>query len=74
MIDFNRYFHPASGITLDNLNYESGKIAVPDQKSAAIRLGCKDTILAQIGRDGIKINLNRALSFEPEGPFSMSVT
>ncbi len=70
--DFNRYFLAERRIVLENISYETGKV-IPGQNQ--YKLGVKDTIVAQIiGQAGVKINFNRALRFDPEGPFTLSVT
>lgn len=70
--DFNRYFLAERRIVLENISYETGKV-VPGQQQ--YKLGVKDTIVAQImGQAGVKVNFNRSLRFEPEGPFTLSVT
>ncbi len=70
--DFNRYFLAERRITLENVSYETQRPAVT---SGQLRLGAKDTIVAQlIGNAGVKATYNRTLSFEPEGPFTVSVS
>ena len=69
--DFNRYFLAERRIVLENVNYE----VHPVQPSGQMKLNGKDTIIAQIaGQAGVKVTYNRTLQFEPEGPFSLSVS
>lgn len=69
--DFNRYFLAERRIVLENVSYETQKPAAQGQ----LKLGVKDTILAHvIGQSGVKITYNRSLRFEPEGPFTLSVS
>ena len=57
---------------LENVSYETH---VPANPGAQFKLGVKDTILAQVlGNAGVKVTFNRSLRFEPEGPFSLSVS
>lgn len=67
--DFNRYFLAERRIVLDNVSYETQRPA-PGQ----LKLNVKDTIVAQIMGPGVKVTYNRSLRFEPEGPFTLSVT
>lgn len=69
MEDFNKYFLGDRGIFLDNISYES-----VSAESGHRTLGCNDTVVSQLSSTGIKITFNRALHFEPEGPFFLSVT
>ncbi|MGN1346678.1 MAG: hypothetical protein ACI4V1_07820 [Eubacteriales bacterium] len=69
--DFNRYFLAERRIVLENVSYETH----PVQPSGTMKLAGKDTIVAQIvGQAGVKITYNRTLQFDPEGPFSLSVS
>ncbi len=69
--DFNRYFLAERRIVLENVNYE----VHPVQPSQNMKLNGKDTIIAQIaGQAGVKVTYNRILQFDPEGPFSLSVS
>ena len=69
--DFNRYFLAERRIVLENVNYE----VHPVQPSGQMKLNGKDTIIAQVaGQAGVKVTYNRTLQFEPEGPFSLSVS
>lgn len=69
--DFNRYFLAERRIVLENVSYETQKPASQGQ----LKLGMKDTIVAHIiGQSGVKITYNRSLRFEPEGPFTCSVS
>ena len=68
--DFNRYFLAERRIMLENVSYE-----VQRAQSGNLRLNARDTIVAQlIGNAGVKVTYNRTLSFEPEGPFTLSVS
>ncbi len=70
MIDFTRYFMPEQQVFLEYVNFET-TAPTPGPK----RMNCKDTIVARLTEPvGIKITFNRALSFEPEGNFYLSVT
>lgn len=71
MENFDRYFLHDRRVFLDNISYETVK---PDSMQRELKLNCKDTILAQLTNQGVKINFNRALNFEPEGIYSLSVT
>lgn len=69
--DFNRYFLAERRIVLENVNYE----VHPVQPNTSMKLNGKDTIIAQIaGQAGVKVTYNRTLQFDPEGPFSLSVS
>lgn len=69
--DFNRYFLAERRIALENVSYETQRA----QAQGQLKLGVKDTILAQIvGQAGVKVTFNRTLRFEPEGPFTLSVS
>ena len=68
--EFNRYFLAERHIMLENVSYETQRVQ-PGQ----LRLNARDTIVAQlIGNAGVKITYNRTLSFDPEGPFTLSVS
>lgn len=70
--NFNRYFLAERRMTLDNISFETQR---PSAGSGKYQLGVKDTIVAQImGQTGVKITYNRALRFDPEGPFTLSVS
>lgn len=70
MIDFSRYFLPEHQVFLEYVNYETSK-----PTPGAHKMNCKDTIVARLSdRVGVKITFNRAISFEPEGVFDLSVT
>lgn len=70
MIDFSRYFMPGERIFLENVNYE-----VTKPQAGRLKMQCRDTIVARLISDrGVKITFNRALTFEPEGPFYLSVS
>ena len=71
MENFERYFLHDKKIFLENISYETVKI---ESRPDNLKLGVKDTIVAQLMEHGIKINFNRALNFDPEGIFSLSVT
>ena len=70
--DFNRYFLAERRIMLENVSYEVHRPAVAQGQ---FRLNAKDTIVAQlIGQAGVKATYNRMLDFDPEGPFTLSVS
>ena len=70
--DFNRYFLAERRIVLENISYETGRIGGGARQ---FKLGVKDTIVAQvIAQAGVKVTYNRTLRFEPEGPFTLSVS
>ena len=70
--DFNRYFLAERRIVLENVSYETNRV---QPQGNQLKLGVKDTILAQIiGQAGVKVTFNRTLRFEPEGPFTLSVS
>ncbi len=70
--DFNRYFLAERRIMLENVSYET---ASKPLSAGQYKMGVKDTIVAQVrGQTGVKATYNRALTFEPEGPFTLSVT
>ena len=70
--DFDRYFLPERRIVLENVSYETQRPAIA---SGQLRLNVKDTIVAQLlGHTGVKITYNRMLRFEPDGPFTLSVS
>ncbi len=71
MENFERYFLHDKKILLENISYETIK---PEGRITQVKLGVKDTIVAQLLKNGIKINFNRAVNFDPEGIFSLSVT
>lgn len=71
MENFERYFLHEKKILLENISYETIKI---EGRPTEMKLGCKDTIVAQLMNEGVKINFNRAMNFTPEGVFSLSVT
>jgi len=69
--DFNRYFLAERRIMLENVSYETNRV----QAQGQLKLGVKDTILAQvIAQAGVKVTFNRTLRFDPEGPFTLSVS
>lgn len=69
--DFNRYFLADRRISLDNVSYEVAQA----HATGGLKLGIKDTVLAQLmGTVGVKVSFNRALRFDPDGPFTLSVT
>lgn len=71
-IDFNRYFLAERRIVLDNISYET---TTPEVGAQGYKLTAKDTITAQLaGNTGVKVTYNRALRFEPEGPFALSIS
>ena len=60
------------GAALENISYETGRIGGGARQ---FKLGVKDTIVAQvIAQAGVKVTYNRTLRFEPEGPFTLSVS
>ena len=67
--DFNRYFLAERRITLENVGYESQRAM-----SKQLHLNIRDTIVAQLLSGGVKVTYNRTLAFEPEGPFTLSVS
>lgn len=70
MIDFDRYFTFDGKVFLQNISYETfDKRPAPE-----LKLNVKDTVLAQLTEKAVKVNFNRALTFQPEGLFSLSVT
>lgn len=71
MENFASYFLRDRKILLENISFETEK---PKTLKGELKLGCKDTIVAQLLNNGVKINFNRALNFEPEGLFALSVT
>lgn len=69
-MDILKYFHPEHQTFLEYINFETSK-PVP----GAHRMSCKDTIVARLSEPaGVKLTFNRAISFEPEGVFYLSVT
>ena len=72
-INFARHFLPVHPVKLANVSYETETPKL--ENGAQVRLGVKDTVVAQVqaGR-GVKVTFNRALSFEPDGPFTLSVS
>ena len=71
MENFERYFLHEKKILLENISYETVPV---EGRPSDVKLGVKDTIVAQLLKNGVKINFNRALNFDPEGIFSLSVT
>ncbi len=70
MIDFSRYFLPGHQVFLEYINFET-TASRPGKR----RMNCKDTIVARLSDPvGVKVTFNRALSFEPDGIFYLSVT
>ncbi|MBE6617495.1 MAG: hypothetical protein E7627_06125 [Ruminococcaceae bacterium] len=70
--NFNRYFLAERRFLLENISFETQR---PAQGTGKYQLGVKDTIVAQlVGQTGFKVTYNRALRFEPEGPFTLSVS
>ena len=70
--DFNRYFLAERRIALENVSYETTK---PAQSDSGYKLTGRDTVVAQIlGNTGVKVTYNRTLKFEPDGPFTLSVS
>ena len=71
-MEFMKYFKPATKAVLDNIRYETLKMDI--QGLTKMKMNCRDTVLAQLLPGGVKINFNREVKFEPEGPFDLSVT
>ena len=70
--DFNRYFLAERHVMLENVSYETATRPIA---AGQYKIGVKDTIVAQVmGQAGVKATYNRALTFDPEGPFTLSVT
>ncbi|MBQ8187578.1 MAG: hypothetical protein IJ037_12015 [Clostridia bacterium] len=70
--DFNRYFLAERRVMLENVNYEIQRLT---NVQGQFKLGVKDTIVAQVmGQAGVKATYNRTLRFDPEGPFTLSVS
>ena len=70
--DFNRYFLAERRVMLENISYETQRIT---NVQGQFKLGVKDTIVAQVmGQAGVKATYNRTLRFDPEGPFTLSVS
>ena len=72
-INFGRHFLPVHPVKLANVSYETETPKL--ENGAQVRLGVKDTVVAQVqaGR-GVKVTFNRTLSFDPDGPFMLSVS
>lgn len=72
-INFARHFLPMRHVKLANVSYETDMPKL--ENGTQVRLGVRDTVVAQVqaGR-GVKVTFNRALSFEPDGPFTLSVS
>jgi len=72
-INFARHFLPVHPVKLTNVSYETDTPKL--ENGAQVRLGVRDTVVAQVqaGR-GVKVTFNRTLSFEPDGPFMLSVS
>ena len=72
-INFARHFLPMRHVKLANVSYETETPKL--ENGTQVRLGVRDTVVAQVqaGR-GVKVTFNRALSFEPDGPFTLSVS
>lgn len=70
--DFNRYFLAERRIALENISYETTK---PAQSESGYKLTGRDTVVAQVvGTSGVKVTYNRTLKFDPDGPFTLSVS
>lgn len=70
--NFNRYFLAERRISLDNISFETQP---PSMGTGKYQLGVRDTIVAQImGQTGVKITYNRMLRFDPDGPFTLSIS
>lgn len=72
-MNFYSYFLPSNAINLENISYESLENK-NISKGEQVKLNCKDTILAKVCKNGVKINFNRKVDFEPEKLFIVSVT
>lgn len=72
-IDFNRYFLPERRIALENVSYETERPRIPS--GSRVSLAVKDTVIAHVMLpNGVKVTFNRTLSFQPDGPFTLSVS
>ena len=71
MMNFERYFLHDRRIFLDNISYDAINMG---KQPTQMRLKCNDTVLAQLSNSGVKISFNRALTFEPQGIYTLSVT
>ncbi|MBQ4067188.1 MAG: hypothetical protein IJD22_06045 [Clostridia bacterium] len=71
MENFERYFLHDKKVFLENISYETVKA---EGRPTRVELVSKDTIVAQLMKNGVKICFNRAMSFDPEAVFSLSVT
>lgn len=70
--DFNRYFLAERRIALENISYEVTK---PAQSDSGYKLTGRDTVVAQVvGTNGVKVTYNRTLKFDPDGPFTLSIS
>ena len=72
-MEFYKCFLPSNKINLENISYETLENN-PLQNGEQVKLNCKDTIVAKMMKNGVKINLNRKVDFEPERLFVISVT
>lgn len=72
-MNFYDYFLPSNNIALENISYEALE-AKPVSNGEKVKLNCKDTILAKVCANGVKVNFNRKVDFEPERIFVISVT
>lgn len=70
-MEFYNFFVPSTKTKLENISYEAMQIP---PKAGQIKMNCKDTIVAQLHSNGVKINFNRKLEFDPETAFNLSVT
>ncbi len=72
-LDFGRYFLPDRRVMLENISYETEQPKLAN--GTQIRLEGRDTVVAQVMLPrGVKVTFNRALRFEPDGPFTLSVS
>lgn len=70
--NFNRYFLAERRMALENISYELQKML---RGTSSYKLRVNDTFVSQmIEGKGAKVNFNRLLKFEPDGPFILSVT
>ena len=72
-MNFYDYFLPSNKINLENISYEALEVK-PVSNGEQVKLNCKDTILAKIFPNGVKVNFNRKVDFDPERIFVVSVT
>ena len=72
-INFGRHFLPVHPVKLANVSYETDTPKL--ENGTQVKLGVRDTVVAQVqGGRGVKVTFNRTLSFDPDGPFMLSVS